>query len=81
MKGLLILIASIFPITAIITHIWTVIIAFTEGGFWAGVISTILPFLSELYWIFQMLGENNTYAYIAIAHIVLAIPVSLVSSR
>jgi hypothetical protein len=63
----------IFPITAIITHIWTVIIAFTESGFFGGILTLFLPFLAEIYWIFKMFGENNTYAYIALTHLVLSI--------
>lgn len=43
-------------------HIWTVYIAFTEGGFFAGVLSLFLPVLSEIYWIFKMFGDNNLYS-------------------
>lgn len=80
MKAFLISIAGIFAITALITHIWTVIIAFTEGGFLSGIISLFLPFLAELYWMFKMFGENDLYAYIALVHLLLAIPISLASS-
>jgi hypothetical protein len=79
MKALLISISGIFMLTATITHIWTVIIAFTEGGFFAGILSLFLPFLSELYWMFKMFGENDTYAIIALIHLLLAIPIALVS--
>jgi hypothetical protein len=65
---------SLFVITGIITHLWTVLIAFTEGGFLAGILSLFLPFLAELYWMFAMFGENDTYAVIALAHLLLAIP-------
>ena len=74
MKGIFVSLYGVFAITAIITHIWTVIIAFTDGGFIGGVISLFLPFLAELYWMFQMFGENDTYAYIALVHLILAIP-------
>ncbi|QTV04856.1 Yip1 family protein [Faecalibacter bovis] len=70
---------SIFMITALITHIWTVIIAFTQAGIIGGVLTFILPFLSEIYWMIKMFGVNDTYAYIALAHIILAIPLSLLS--
>jgi ABC-type glycerol-3-phosphate transport system permease component len=60
-----------------ITHVWTVIIAFTEDGFWAGILSLFLPFLAELYWMFNMFGINDTYAYIALVHLLLAIPFSM----
>ena len=65
---------GIFMITAIITHVWTVFIAFTESGMIAGIISLFLPFLSELYWMFKMFEDNATYAYIALIHLLLAVP-------
>ncbi|RDI58308.1 CDP-diacylglycerol--serine O-phosphatidyltransferase [Flavobacterium glaciei] len=68
---------GIFIITAIITHIWTVIIAFTETGFFSGILSLFLPFLAEIYWMFKMFGINNLYACIALTHLILAIPFSL----
>ncbi|WP_425422894.1 hypothetical protein [Phaeodactylibacter xiamenensis] len=74
MRAIFVSLYGVFAITAIITHIWTVIIAFTEGGFLGGIISLFLPFLAELYWMFKMFGENDTYAYIALAHLILAIP-------
>jgi hypothetical protein len=75
MKGVIALLASlysIFMITAIITHLWTVIIAFQEAGFWGCLLTLFLPFLSELYWMIKMFGENNLYAYIALIHLALA---------
>ena len=63
---------SIFVITAIITHIWTVIIAFTTSGIIAGLLSLFLPFLSELYWMFKMFGQNDAYSYIALIHLILS---------
>jgi hypothetical protein len=70
---------GIFFVTGSITHVWTVIIAFQESGFWGGIISLVLPVLSELYWIFKMLGENNTYVVIAVIHTILALLFVLVS--
>ena len=77
MKSIFVSLYAVFCITAIITHIWTVIIAFSEGGFFSGILSLFLPFLAELYWTFKMFGENDTYAYIALAHLILAIPFSI----
>ena len=77
MRAIFVSLYSVFAITAIITHIWTVIIAFSEGGFLGGIISLFLPFLAELYWMFNMFGENDAYAYIALAHLILAIPFSM----
>ena len=76
MKAIFVSLYGIFAITAIITHIWTVIIAFGEG-FWSGVITLILPVVSEIYWMFKMFGENDTYAYIALIHLILALPFSM----
>lgn len=74
MRGIAVELYRVFVITAIITHIWTVIIAFTEGGIVAGIISLFLPFLAEIYWMFMMFGVNDTYAYIALIHLILSIP-------
>ena len=65
--------AGIFYITASIIHIWTVIIAFQQSGFIAAIISLILPFLSEVYWMFKMWGENDLYAWLALIHIIFSI--------
>lgn len=72
MKAILGSIFGIFAVTAIITHIWTVIIAFNEAGFFGALLTLILPVLSEIYWMFKMFGENNTYAYIALVHLILS---------
>jgi hypothetical protein len=80
MKGIITLLAglySIFAVTAIITHIWTVIIAFQEAGIMGGIITLLLPFLAEIYWMFKMFGDNNTYATIALIHLILAFFFSL----
>ncbi len=77
MKAIFVSLFGAFTITATITHIWTVIIAFSESGILGGIISLFVPFLSELYWMFTMFGENDTYAYIALTHILLAIPFSI----
>jgi len=74
MKSIFASLYGVFVVTAIITHIWTVIIAFTEGGFFGGILTLFLPFLGELYWMFKMFGESDTYAYIALAHLILVIP-------
>lgn len=77
MKSIFVSLFGVFMITAIITHLWTVIIAFSVGGLFAGIISLFLPFLAELYWMFRMFGENDVYSYIALIHLILAIPFSL----
>jgi len=64
---------TIFLITATITHIWTVIIAFTVGGLIAGILSLFLPFIAEVYWMVKMFGVNDLFAYIALTHLILAL--------
>lgn len=78
MRAIFVSLYGVYVITAIVTHIWTVIIAFAEGGFLGGIISLFLPVLAELYWMFKMFGQNDTYAYVALAHLILAIPFSMV---
>jgi hypothetical protein len=80
MKTLLISLYPIFVITSIVTHIWTVIIAFSESGFLGGIITLILPGISEIYWMFKMFGENDLYAYIALIQLILAIPMTALKS-
>jgi hypothetical protein len=77
MKAIFVSLFGIFAITAIITHIWTVIIAFSEASFFGCLLTLFLPFLGEIYWIFKMFGENDTYAYIALLHLILAVPFSM----
>lgn len=64
---------GVFVITAIITHIWTILIAFSEGGILAGVLSLFLPLLAEIFWMIRMFGENDFYSYVALIHILLGI--------
>jgi hypothetical protein len=80
MKHLIISLYPVFVITSIVTHIWTVIIAFSESGFLGGIITLILPGISEIYWMFKMFGENDLYAYIALIQLILAIPMTSLKS-
>jgi hypothetical protein len=81
MKALIVSLSGIFAITAIITHIWTVIIAFDEAGIGGGLLTLFLPFLGEIYWMFKMFGENDTYAYISLLHLILSFPFSMLSKE
>ena len=74
MKSIFNFLASIYTLTAIIVHLWTVYIAFTVSGLIAGVISLFLPIIAEIYWVYKMLGHNQDYVTVAIVHLVLAIP-------
>lgn len=80
MKAIFASLYGVFVITALITHIWTVIIAFSEAGFFGGILTLFLPFLGELYWMIKMFGENDTYAYIALTHLILSIPFAMFGS-
>ena len=51
----------IFGILVVIGHIWTTVIGFQEGGFLGGILTLILPLLSEIYWVIKMIGENTGY--------------------
>ena len=77
MKAIFISLFGVFAITALITHIWTVIIAFSEAGFFGAVITLFLPFLAEIYWMVKMFGVNDVYSYLALIHLILAIPFSI----
>lgn len=68
---------GLFSLTAFITHIWTAIIGFTYAGFWGGLLTLFLPFLGELYWMIKMFSVNDLYAYIALIHLILSIPITL----
>ena len=46
-------------------HLWTVIIAF-KHGIVAGIVTLVLPALSEIYWFFKMWGENTLYIVVSI---------------
>lgn len=70
-----------FATTAIITHIWTFIIALLGKGLFAGIVSLLLPFLAEIYWMLEMVEANNTYATITFIHLVMAGPLVLLMWR
>ena len=57
MKAIFVSLFGIFSITAIITHIWTVIIAFTEAGFFVGILTLFLPFLQKYIGCLKCLGK------------------------
>lgn len=63
---------GLFKITALITHVWTIIIAYEESGLLAAIISFFLPVISEIYWLIQMFDVNKTYATLVVLHLVLA---------
>lgn len=60
------LLMTIGYILGAVVHFWTVIIAFSKGGFIAGILSFIFPVLSEIYWVFSLWGEYDAYVNTAI---------------
>lgn len=71
MRNILVFIVfSVIPITAILFHLWTVVIAFSEGGILSGIITLILPVLAEIYWMVKMWGVNDTYITLGIIHLI-----------
>ena len=76
MKAFIASIYPIFEITAVATHIWTVVIAFKAGGFFAGVTSFFLPVLSEIYWIVKVFESNQVFVFVVLLHFLLVVPVS-----
>ena len=79
MKAIFKSLFGIFAITATITHIWTTIIAIIEAGIFGGILTLIFPVASEIYWIIKMVGVNNTFVWIALIHLILAIPFAALS--
>lgn len=77
MKALL----SIFCFTALIVHIWTTVIGFTEGGFLGGILTFILPVLSEFYWLISTWGDNDLYTTLTIIHMVAALFFTLIPNK
>lgn len=63
---------GLFKITALIVHVWTIIIAYEESGLLAAIISFFLPVISEIYWLIMLFDVNKTYATLVIIHLVLA---------
>jgi len=63
----------------LVYHGWTAIIAFKHSVF-AGVVTLVLPFISEVYWFFKMIGENTPYVILSIVFTILAIIHKITSS-
>lgn len=71
MKRLFITMYPLFIVTAVITHLWTALIAHQADGITSALLSLFLPFLSELYWANKMLGHDNIYVCITAIHLTL----------
>lgn len=73
MKGILTSLYTVFGLTALITHIWTIIIAYKESGFFAAILSLFAPLLAEGYWMVVLYGKNNFYVVLALIHVLLVL--------
>ena len=47
-------------ILGLVIHVWTIVLAFSVSGLFAGVLTLIFPGLSEAYWFFAI-GSNVGY--------------------
>lgn len=77
--GIWIIIANIL---ALLLHVWTIIIAFSQSGLGGAVLTFMLPILSEIYWFFRSIGYTETWfnTYSIIIYITIAmylIPIAL----
>lgn len=78
---LMILVSRLILLLCGLAHLWTVFIAFSNGGFLWGIISLIFPILAEIYWVIRLFGENNAYSITIIVLSVLLIPASAISKN
>jgi len=75
MRALIALLASSIWILGTVYHLWTVVIAF-QHGFLSGIVTLVLPILSEIYWFFKLWGVNTAYIVVSIIYAVIALIVS-----
>ena len=66
----------IFGVLVVIGHLWTTVVGFQEGGSLGGILTLILPFFSEIYWVIKMIGVNTPYVVYTILCVVLFIPLA-----
>jgi len=78
MRGLILRISGLF---ALVAHIWTVYLGFTEAGILGGVASLLLPVLAEIYWVFQKWGQDTAYIACVFIPIILSAFASLFGRR
>lgn len=81
MKGNTPSVKRLFWASSILMHIWTIVIAYQSYGYFGALITLFLPGLSELYWMYTVVGGNDVYAYIAMIHLLLTIVVALIMPR
>ena len=71
----------------LVFHVWTIIIAFAYSGLVAAVFTSILPPISELFWIVKIgsrYGFNHQYCvvgFVLVGMLVLVILIGLLASK
>ena len=70
---------SFMWILGISYHIWTAVIAF-KHGLVAGIITVLLPAVSEIYWFFKMWGENTPYIIVSVVFVVCGIVYKIIDN-
>jgi hemolysin-activating ACP:hemolysin acyltransferase len=76
MRALIALLASSIWILGTVYHLWTVVIAF-QHGFVSGIVTLVLPVLSQIYWFFKLWGVNTTYIVVSIVYTIIVFIVSI----
>lgn len=64
------LLFSVFPITGIILHIWTIFYAFELGGFYYGFFTLLFPVIGEFVWMIKLWDIDEFYVYICFIHFI-----------
>ena len=54
-------------------HLLTTLLAFTKAGFWGGVLTFVIPAISELYWVIKLWNINSIYTILAIYCVIVAL--------
>ncbi len=47
-------------ISGVVMHIWTIIMAFVEGGVYCAILTALLPCISWIYWFVKIINNTGT---------------------
>jgi hypothetical protein len=67
--GIALLVAVIL---ALVIHVWTIVIAFSETGLFGGALTLVFPIFSEVYWfirVWHALGIDSMYCVAILAYL------------
>ena len=62
----------------LIAFFWTVVIGLSEAGIWGGILSFVLPVLSNIYWVIQLWGENMAFVYFQITAVIVWVVLQII---